>query len=322
MLGAVATIYHTAHPYRPSLALHAVVWIAASCQSFDRAALTIRGTQSYRPWTGLLSAGINFLLRARSVLHFSSQHQRLFSVYSRNLKGLMFKDRGLRFTGGRAAWEDLLPHCQIKIWNLSGRHILMQTGEIFKQNNTCSWFFCHCHSFSFGKPNTVFCRCIFISSSLRLFHIINIPTAASGQPGAPQAKTQEKLSKCWLVGLLDQLLLLWASLLVSMHLVWTRSIYKQSYLYLNIFVHAYVSSLHICTCISHQDTPFVCTSNPLVSALPVNARHVTEKSRVILNFLTATPAHCTPAKYRLNSSAHCTSVYINTPALLKCQNNL
>ena len=67
-----------------------------------------------------------------------------------------------------------------------------------------------------------------------------------------------------------------------------RSIYKQSHLNLNIFVPAYNTGLHICTkCTSHQDTPFVCTSTLPVSALALNARHVTEKSRVILNFLSA-----------------------------------
>ena len=99
---------------------------------------------------------------------------------------------------------------------------------------------------------------------------------------------------------------------------------KQSHLNLNIFVHAYNTGLQICTtCISHQDTPFVCTSNPLVSAMALNARHVTEKSRVILNFLSAPCALLAAPLHTVSVvilQLH--AVYIDAPALLKCRSNL
>ena len=79
--------YHTTIPYRcpiPQPTLHAVAWIGL----LSKLALTIRGTQSYRPWTGAyslehksfypLQEGVAFLHRSiRYSFRFIQQFKRL-----------------------------------------------------------------------------------------------------------------------------------------------------------------------------------------------------------------------------------------------------
>ena len=135
------------------------------------------GTQSYRPWgERLLSKHKLFLSQDRRpcILHCNAITDSFqFIQKVTEVTCLVFKDRGLWFTGGWPAWEDQLANHQITTLS-SSRYLLMKTAGNFKTNQKFS------AAIVLPLESWTVCSALAYSSwalrSLRLFHIINIPS--------------------------------------------------------------------------------------------------------------------------------------------------
>ena len=170
----------------------------------------------------------------------------------------MLGDRGLRFSGCWAAWED-----QIKSLNSSdsdvngGNKTFLATIIVLPLESRT---LCSAAAYSSGAAWG-----FFTSSTFQQLPLASHPLTLAGYWVSVRClfnigKHGRKVFK------------MLTSLFCRRHLCLLQCIQfegeaftcKQSHLNLNIFAHAYNTGLQICsTCISsHQDTPFVCTSNP------------------------------------------------------------